>query len=209
MDEEEQNTWRRYYGYKDIPNLLSYSGPIGDGRITLDTVPLFYPMIPKKGELINGINYFLKNNPLFSKSKLIEVGGGCLPIRPLKNFTTDGVMLVGDAARQINNPNISGTIRAMDAGVFAGETAVESHEEGDFSSNLLSRYEQRYYRLHGEQDLLGYLLDRIGLSLSVEDWNMIFHLLAESDTATFTDKIFETFAQSKFTSKLIYKLKRE
>jgi len=210
MDEKESHTWHRYYGYKDLHNVLFESYPKGDGRVTLLIMPLFYPMIPKKGELINGINYFLKNNPLFSKSKLIEVGGGCLPIRPLKNFTTDGVMLVGDAARQINNPNISGTIRAMDAGVFAGETAVESHEEGDFSSNLLSRYERTWYRLHGEHDFLGYFLMRIGALLSLKDLNMIFHLLAESDTAIFTDEVFEMFAQSpKFTSKLIYKLKKE
>jgi len=210
MDEEEYYTWRRYYGYKGIPNFLFDSCPKGDGRVTLDITPLFHPLIPKKGELINGVNYFLKNNPLFSKSKLIEVGGGCIPAHPLKKFTADGVMLVGDAARQACLPHVAGVLHAMDAGVLAGETAVEAHEEGDFSSNLLSRYEQRWYRLHGEQDFLGYFLLRAGLSLSVEDLNMLFHLLGESDTATFNDEVFEMLAQSpKFTSKLIYKLKEE
>jgi Dehydrogenases (flavoproteins) len=209
MDEEEYYTWRRYYGYKGIPNFLFDSAPKGDGRATLDITPLFHPLIPKKGEHVNGINYLLKNNPLFSKSKLIEVGGGCVPIHPLKNFMTDGVMLVGDAAHQGNLPHVAGVLHTMDAGVLAGETTVEAHEEGDFSSNLLSRYEQRWHRLHGEQDFLGYLLLRAGLSLSPKDFNILFHLLGESDTATFTDKIFETFAQPKFISKLIYKLKRE
>jgi Dehydrogenases (flavoproteins) len=97
----------------------------------------------------------------------------------------------------------------MDAGVLAGETAVEAHEEGNFSSSLLSRYEQRWHRLHGEKDFLGYFLLRAGLSFSFEDYNMLFHLLGESDTATFTDKIFETVLSPKFTSKLIYKLKEE
>jgi Dehydrogenases (flavoproteins) len=209
MDEEEHYTWHRWYGYKNIPNFGFDSGPKGDGRIALCIAPMFQPFIPKKGELVNGINYFLKTNPLFSKSKIIEVGGGCLPIHPLKNFVADGVMLVGDAARQINLPHIAGVLHTMDTGGLAGETAVEAHEEGDFSSNLLSRYEQRYYRLHGEQDFLGYLLIRAGISLSAEDINMIFHLLAESDTATFTDKVFETFLSPKFASKLIYKLKEE
>ena len=59
-------------------------------------------------------------------------------MHPLKNFMTDGVMLVGDAARQPCLPSSAGTLHAMDAGVFAGETAVEAHEEGDFPSNLLS-----------------------------------------------------------------------
>jgi Dehydrogenases (flavoproteins) len=212
MDEEEYHTWRRYYGYKDIPNLMFASYPQGYRRRTLSITPLFYPLIPKKGEFINGRNCFLKNNPLFSKSKLIEWGGGCIPVHPLKNFVTDGVMLVGDAARQTNMPSaVIGILHAMDAGVLAGETAVEAHEDGDFSSNLLSRYEQRWYRLHGERDFLGYFLLRIALSLYSEDSiNILFHLLGESDTATFTDEIFETFAQSpKFTSKLIYKLKKE
>ena len=209
MGEEEHYTWRWYFGYKDIPNLTFHSIPKGDGRIALSIMPFIHSFIPKKGELINGRNYLLKNNPLLSKSKVIEMGGGCFPIHPLKNFVADGVMLVGDAARQTNLPQVASAVHTMDAGVLAGETAVEAHEEGDFSSDLLSRYEQRWHRLHGEHDFLGYFLTRIGLSFSAEDFNMIFHLFAESDTATFTDKIFETFAQSKFTSKLIYKLKRE
>ena len=156
MDEEEHYTWHRYYGYKDIHNFGFDSGPKGDGRVSLDIAPVFHSLIPKKGELINGINYLLKNNPLFSKSKLIEVGGGCIPICPLKNFVADGVMLVGDAAHQTQLPSVAGVLHAMDADGLAGETAVESHEEGDFSSNLLSRYEQRWHRLHGEQDFLGF-----------------------------------------------------
>ena len=123
---------------------------------------------------------------------------------------TDGVMLVGDAAHQINLPHVSGALHAMDAGVLAGETAVEAHEEGDFSSNLLSRYEQRWYRVHGEKDFLGYFLLKIGLSFSIEDLNMFFHLLGESDTTTFTDEVFEMlFRSPKVTSKLIYKFKKE
>jgi Dehydrogenases (flavoproteins) len=209
MDEEEHHTWHRYYGYKDIHNFLCDSGPMGDGRIALSATRLLHSYIPEKGELINGIKHLLKNNSLFSKSKLIEMGGGCFIVHPLKDFVTDGVMLVGDAARQTNLPNMSAILHIMDAGVLAGETAVESHEEGDFSSNLLSRYEQRWYRLHGEHNFLGYLLMQMSLLLSAEDINILFHLLGESDTATFTDKIFETFAQPKFTSKLIYKLKEK
>jgi Dehydrogenases (flavoproteins) len=103
-----------------------------------------------------------------------------------------------------------GLLDAMDAGVLAGETAVEAHEEGDFSSNLLSRYEQRWYRLHGERDFLGYFIMKALVSSSIEDVNMAFHLLGESDTATFTDKFFERLASSpKFASKLIFKLKEE
>jgi len=209
MDEKEHYTWHRYCGYKNIHNIIIDEFPMGDGRITLSATRLLDSYIPEKGELVNAIKYLLKNNPLFSRSKLIAMGGGCMPIHPLKNFMTDGVMLVGDAAHQNNLPNMSGVLDTMDAGVLAGETAVEAHEEGDFSSNLLSRYEQRYYRLHGEHDFLGYLLMQTSLLLSIEDFNMIFHLFAESDTATFTDKIFETFAQPKFTSKLIYKFKEE
>jgi Dehydrogenases (flavoproteins) len=208
MDEEERYTYYRYYGYKDSNYLFDMTSK-GDGRVEFSTQPFLQSLIPKKGELVNSFNYFLKNNPFFSKPKLIEVGGGCIPASPLKNFTTDGVMLVGDAARQLNSPNYTGVLHAMDAGVLAGETAVESHEEGDFSSNLLSRYEQRWYRLHGEHNFLGYFILRIAMSLSIEDLNMVFHLFAESDTATFTDEISERLAQPKFTSKLIYKFKEE
>ena len=56
MDEEEHYTWHRYYGYKDIPNFLFVVYSKGDRGVTLATMSLSYPLIPKKGELINGIN---------------------------------------------------------------------------------------------------------------------------------------------------------
>ena len=209
MDEEEYHTWHRYYGYKDISDMGADSGPKGDGKRGFNVGTFRSSVIPKKGELSNTLNYFLKNNPFYSKSKIVEIGGGVIPTQPLKKFTTDGVMLVGDAAHQINLPHVAGVLHAMDAGVLAGETAVESHEEGNFSSDFLSKYEKRWYRLHGEQDMLGYYMSKVGSALPKKYIDMIFHLLKDNDTV-FTDELFEKVMNSpKIISKLTYEFKKE
>lgn len=157
-DEEESHTWYRYYGYKDFPKVGFSTPPRWDGKRSFAVTSIRFGNIPKKGELFAARNYMLKNNPLLSKAKTIEMGCGVIPINPLKNYTADGVMLVGDAAHQVNMPHGAGIVHAMDAGVLAGEAAVEAHEEGDFSSNLLSRYEKRCHKLFGEKDTIGYYI---------------------------------------------------
>ena len=130
-------------------------------------------------------------------------------MKPLKKFTTDGIMLVGDAAHQINMPHVAGVLHAMDAGVMAGETAVDAHEEGDFSYNVLSRYEKRWYKLHGEKDAIGFYLTKVGYTMSPKQINTIFHILKDNN-AVFVDKIFETlFKSPKFVSELIRSFREE
>jgi len=198
----------QYLGWKNFPGIFFQIVPHGDNRVGL-CAQTFHSFIPKKGQLLDAQNFFIKTHPFFSEARVIEKGGGVFSYHPLKNFTTDGVMLVGDAANQIEKIWGAGILHAMDAGVMAGETAVEAHEEGDFSYDFLSRYEKRYWRLHGKKDMFASYIFKVGLSLTNEYINMIAHLLKEN-SGVFTDEIFENVIKSpKLTSKLLYELKKE
>ena len=211
MDEENYLTYHQFGGYKDISDEVPSILPKGDGKVGITTQMLHSSFPTKKGELRIGGNYFIKNHPFLKKSKIIEVGGGVAPLGNSKGYTTDNVMLVGDAARHACPPNIPhGVLTALDGGMLAGEMAVEAHEKGDFSNNSLSKYEKRYYRLHGEKNLVGYYFYKVGQLLPNEYLNTVAHILKETDNAVFTDELFEKVLKSpKLMSKILYELRKE
>ena len=197
----------QYIEWKGLTVLFAIF-PHGNGKVGLVT-QTYHSFHPKKGELFNAENYFVKTHPFFSKSKFVKRGGSIYTGNSLRTFITDGGMLIGDAANHIGKLWGDGILRAMDAGVLAGETAVEAHEEGDFSSNLLSRYEQRWYRLHGKQDILDSYMIKIFTYLSDKQIIAFGDSLKNNDAA-FTDEINEIISKTpKITSKLISGLKKE
>ncbi|SKA07755.1 FAD-dependent oxidoreductase [Selenihalanaerobacter shriftii] len=61
----------------------------------------------------------------------------------LPELYRDGLLVVGDAAMLVNGFHREGSNLAMLSGKFAGETAVDAKEAGDFSANKLSLYKDK------------------------------------------------------------------
>jgi digeranylgeranylglycerophospholipid reductase len=210
VDEEMGHTYFQYanLGYKKEPKMGFPVYPKGDGKMSVQAL-IFPPDPTKKADLSDAMNYFIKTYPSFSRAKVIEKGGGVIPCNPLKNFTTDNVMLVGDAAHQEQQPWVAGVLQSMDCGVMAGERAVEACEEGDFSHDFLSEYEKRWYRLHGERDFVGWYMFKILWGFSPKDFAMVGQWLKDHD-ARFEDEIFEMVSKSsRMTAKIINEGKRQ
>ena len=66
--------------------------------------------------------------------------GGVPCGKPMKNPTKNGLMLVGDAAHQINPMTGGGIVSGMKAGWIAGQIAAEAVIKGDYSEKMLSKY---------------------------------------------------------------------
>ena len=204
----EEDCIYHYYGWKNTPNIFFSLLSHGDGEVALST-QTYHSFHPKKGELLKAENYFIKTYPSLSRANVVDRGGGIMPFCPLKKFTTDGVMLVGDAARHNDNVWGKGTLRAMDAGELAGESAVEAHEEDNFSSELLSRYEERWDRLHGRRDNVAYYTLRFMMKLSNKYYNILGHSLRDNN-GMITDEIYKIFSKEhRYISKLIFELEKE
>ncbi len=72
-------------------------------------------------------------------AKTINAGGWWT----MPKLFADGVMLVGDCASFLNGQRIKGIHTAMKSGMLAAETIIMAFDHGDFSSNVLRRFEEK------------------------------------------------------------------
>lgn len=87
-------------------------------------------------------DFIKKHKELVKGKAIMQVAGAVSTCAPIEKTVDDGIMLVGDAARQIDALTGGGIINACEAGKIAGETAAQAIKEGDVSKTLLNKYEK-------------------------------------------------------------------
>jgi digeranylgeranylglycerophospholipid reductase len=98
------------------------------------------------------------------------VGG--VPCAPtLRKIVADGLMLVGDAAHQVNPLSGAGIVTAMLAGKIAGRVAAEAIHEDDVSANRLQQYAREWHETEGKQHERFYKIKKVVYQLNDEDLN--------------------------------------
>lgn len=150
---------------------------------------------------------FVARMPGLSKGKIVEINGGGVPVGgPIKKTVKDNLLVVGDAAHQVNPLTGGGIDYAMRAGNIAGEVAAKAVKEGNTSEKKLKEYEKRW-RESMARRLERYLKGKeVLLSLSDDELDK----LAESLSGIKFDKISLTDllkAIAKAHPKLLWKLK--
>jgi digeranylgeranylglycerophospholipid reductase len=111
---------------------------------------------------------------MFPSAVPVSLVMGAVPIGGrVFQVSGNGVMLVGDAAHQVNPLTGAGITNAMKCAIMAGETAVEACSGGDVSQDGLSRYDRRYRRELGRKfKALARVRDAMSL-LTDDDLNRI------------------------------------
>jgi digeranylgeranylglycerophospholipid reductase len=94
---------------------------------------------------IEGQPWLAEGSPVILITGNVPVGLAAGPI------VSDGLMLVGDAARQADPLTGGGIANAMLAGRLAGEVAAEAVEEGDVSASTLREYERLWQEHRGRK----------------------------------------------------------
>ena len=84
--------------------------------------------------------------------------GGAPVGKWLKPLVRGGVMVVGDAARQVNSLNGGGIAYALFAGRAAGETVAEAKNNSNLDYQHLKKYQKRWAQYCGKQQLRSYSL---------------------------------------------------
>jgi len=124
------------------------------------------------------------SQPLFKGSTIVDKGAWCVPTRrPLDSMVGNGIMLVGDAACQVNPIHGGGIGPSMLAGTLAGKTAALALEKDDVSHNGLWGYNVEYIRDYGAKQA-GLEIFRILLQCMGDDdlnYGMQYKLLTEED----------------------------
>ena len=86
------------------------------------------------------LDRFIKSKPGLMKGSILEINAGAVPIGGfLQELVKDNLMVVGDAARQVDPANAGGIHYGMLAGKLAGITAGKAIGSGDL--NILKEYE--------------------------------------------------------------------
>jgi geranylgeranyl reductase family protein len=99
-------------------------------------------------------NYFMRfieeKLPWLNKAEVLDGRGAPVPTRrPLDNMVSNGLIVVGDAACQVNPIHGGGMGPSMTAGKIAGEVAVKALEKGDLSYRGLWDYNVAYMKGYG------------------------------------------------------------
>jgi digeranylgeranylglycerophospholipid reductase len=122
------------------------AGDEGSGRVGGRTVVEF-------------LTRFIEARPHLAQGYPVTLVVGNVPVAPSPaHLVTDGLMLVGDAARQVDPLTGGGIINGMLAGQFAAQVAAEAIATGDTSSRSLARYQDWWSRTTGRKMLRNYRL---------------------------------------------------
>ena len=119
------------------------------------------------------LNKFIDSKYQNYKVESITVGG--IPLsKPIKQMVTDGVMLIGDAARTVNPLSGGGIILGMKSAVKAANVAVRVVKNGLETSKInLFEYQKRWMNGEGKQINRIYRIKKAIDKLNDKDLNNI------------------------------------
>jgi digeranylgeranylglycerophospholipid reductase len=129
-------------------------------------------------------NKLVLSMPLFKGSRALTGGGGLVPTRrPISPMVGNGIIVIGDAACQVNPIHGGGIGSSMMGGQRAAEISISALESGDVSREALWPYTGIFMVEYGAKQA-GLDIFRILLqSLSNEEMNygMSHHLITDDD----------------------------
>ena len=124
------------------------------------------------------LDKWIAEHPGYAKGKKIDmVGGGVSISPPLKQTVTDGLMLVGDAARMIDPLTGGGIANGCIAGKICGTVAAEAVHAGDVSREFLQRYEKGWRAQLEEKLYRNWLAKEKLVTLSDETFDKVIDAL--------------------------------
>ena len=106
-------------------------------------------------------------------SILTTMCGGVPCAKPMEKPIANGIMLVGDAAHQINPMTGGGIVAGMKGGWIAGQVAAEAIQNNDFSENGLINYPKRMRKDFGKNHERFYKIKETTEKLTNEELDSI------------------------------------
>lgn len=138
-------------------------------------------------------------NEHFPKASILTSVCGGIPIaKTLKTYTSNGLMLTGDAARMVNPVTGGGIITGMTGGQIAGDVAGELIQSGDFSAKAMEPYKKRWMKAEGKKHEAFYRIAEAISEITDDQLNKLAHRLVKTPPDELTlVKIFTAVAREK------------
>lgn len=147
------------------------------------------------------LDRFIEKHPdIFKNASAIEINAGGIPVSSsVDSFVTDGLMIVGDAAQQVNPIHGGGMVVAMNAAKIAAEVGAAAIKEGDVSKERLYEYERIWRETDGVKMQRLLKLRSFLEKLEDDDFERLVDILTEDDIINLTE------ARYGFLPKLLVK----
>ncbi|MCJ7721313.1 geranylgeranyl reductase family protein [Candidatus Bathyarchaeota archaeon] len=189
--------------YREIRELTEPIADPGFCKIFLDLQRVpggYYWVFPKSATTVNvglGVamtkgfpnpkdlyNELILSMPLFKGSRVLTGGGGLVPTRkPISPMVANGIIIIGDAACQVNPIHGGGIGSSMMGGVKAAEIIIQALKKDDVSRETLWPYTGIFMKEYGAKqaglDIFRMLLQ--GLSNEEMSYGMRHHLITDDD----------------------------
>ncbi|MCP4647737.1 MAG: NAD(P)/FAD-dependent oxidoreductase, partial [bacterium] len=135
----------------------------------------------KSGRAEELLNQFINRN--FPHAQIDNLHCGGVPVgKWLNPLVKNGVLIAGDAARQVNSLTGGGIAYALYAGRIAGETVAKAKTSSGISYNRLKGYQKEWQAYCGKQQMRSYALKSMLLKKDNDTfYDSIAHSLAKED----------------------------
>ena len=145
-----------YVGQGVAPGGYAWVFPKGEGKAN---VGLGVQADVAADSALNYLTRFIEGQPNLAQGSPVTLVVGGVPVAPpLPRLVSSGLMLVGDAARQVDPLTGGGIANAMMAGRLAAEVAAQAIAAGDTSAEALAPYEKRWMASRGRKMARNYRL---------------------------------------------------
>jgi len=127
----------------------------------------------KPGEATHLLDAFIKNDPALKHGQPLRFLAGAVPVAQPIPATADHLILVGDAARQVDPITGGGLMASIEAGEAAGTTIGEAVETHQFTAAKLSEYEDKLKPTLYRKIERNYMVKEIMLDFDDKTYNML------------------------------------
>jgi len=126
------------------------------------------------------LDKYIQNDPRLKKGRPLELVSGAVSIcAPIDKTIGSGILLVGDAARQIDPITGGGISNSCKAAKVAGEVLARATREKDFSERSLQRYEKGWRDLIENHLYRNWMAKEKLVTLTDDTFNKIIATLNE------------------------------
>ena len=184
VDIEDPTVFDLYVGTELVPRGYIWVFPKGEHCANVGLgVGVGFGKKPVKEYLDDFLFKHPEGKKRFKNATIIEERIGAIPVGGiLDKLATDRVLLVGDAARQVNPLTGGGIAYGMEAGKMISKTLVEAFEKEDFSESFLrKRYEKYWENDYGKSFGMGAKARKILDIITDDQMNNIVETLNGED----------------------------
>ena len=119
------------------------------------------------------LDSFIEKDTRFKNAHPVRFLAGAVPVSLPIDSVNDNVILVGDAARQVDPITGGGLTHCLEVGKIAGEVIGKAVKEKNFSKEFLSEYEIRWREVIGKKLKRNYMVKEILLDMEDKTLNML------------------------------------